>query len=153
MSKDLVALNRRARRDYAVEETFEVGLVLVGSEVKSLRSGRAGLNRAYIAEVKGELFLQGADIPRYGASDARNHEPGRLRKVLVRKRLRSRLLGQLRQKGYSLVPLDIHFNARGFAKALVGLGKGRRAVDKRQAIKSREWERRKARILSGHRSA
>lgn len=150
MSSHIVSRNRRARHDYAITETYEAGLVLLGSEVKSLRLGRVSIMGAYVARREEGFFLQGANIPPYhAAASGQNHEPDRLRKLLLKKREQKKLVGLLQQKGFSLIPLDIHFNPRGVAKTLLGLGKGRRQVDKREAIKSRQWERRKAKIEGG----
>lgn len=146
-AKQIAAQNRRARHDYQIEERFEVGLVLTGSEVKSLRGGRASIGEAYVTERRGELYLQGAHIPEYTAATHNNHEPRRLRKLLVHRRELAKLVGQVRRDGYTLIPLTIYFNARGIAKLEVGLARGKRKVDKREDIKSRDWERRKSRIL------
>lgn len=146
-AKQIAAQNRRARHDYLIEERFEAGLVLMGSEVKSLRGGRASIGEAYVTERGGELFLQGAHIPEYKAATHNNHEPRRLRKLLVHRRELAKLVGQVRRDGYTLVPLVIYFNDRGFAKLEVGLARGKRKADKRQDIKSREWDRRKSRLL------
>ncbi len=146
-ARQAVAQNRRARRDFHIEEAFEAGLVLTGSEVKSLRAGRASIAEAYVSEHSGELFLQGAHIPEYTAATYNNHRPRRLRKLLVHRRELNKLVGQVRRQGYTLVPLSIYFNERGRAKLEVGLAKGRRKADKRESIKAREWSRRKSRLL------
>ncbi|MGF1592871.1 MAG: SsrA-binding protein SmpB [Kiloniellaceae bacterium] len=146
-AKQIAAQNRRARHDYRIEERFEAGLVLTGSEVKSLRGGRASIGEAYVTERSGELFLQGAHIPEYMAATRNNHEPRRLRKLLVHRRELAKLIGQVRREGYTLIPLSIYFNERGIAKLEVGLARGKRKVDKREDIKSRDWERRKSRLL------
>ena len=146
-AKQSVAQNRRARRDFQIEDTFEAGLVLTGSEVKSLRAGRASIAEAYVSERAGELFLQGAHIPEYVAATYNNHRPRRLRKLLVHRRELTKLVGQVRRQGYTLVPLTVYFNNRGRAKLEVGLAKGRRKADKRESIKSRDWDRRKSRLL------
>ena len=146
-ARQAVAQNRRARRDFHIEEAFEAGLVLTGSEVKSLRAGRASIAEAYVSERSGELFLQGAHIPEYTAATYNNHRPRRLRKLLVHRRELNKLVGQVRRQGYTLLPLSIYFNERGRAKLEVGLAKGRRKADKRESIKAREWSRRKSRLL------
>ena len=146
-AKQIVAQNRRARHDYLIEDRFEAGLVLTGSEVKSLRGGRASIAEAYVSEKGGELFLQGAHIPEYAAATHNNHEPRRLRKLLVHRRELAKLVGQVRRQGYTLVPLAIYFNPRGIAKLEVGLARGKRKADKREDIKARDWERRKSRLL------
>jgi len=146
-AKQVAAQNRRARHDYQIEERFEAGLVLTGSEVKSLRGGRASIGEAYVTERGGELFLQSAHIPEYNAATHNNHEPRRLRKLLVHRRELAKLVGQVRRQGYTLVPLSIYFNERGIAKLEVGLARGKRKPDKRQDIKARDWDRRKARLM------
>ena len=146
-AKQIAAQNRRARHDYLIEDRFEAGLILTGSEVKSLRGGRASIAEAYVTERGGELFLQGAHIPEYKAATHNNHEPRRLRKLLVHRRELAKLVGQVRREGYTLVPLAIYFNERGIAKLEVGLARGKKKADKRQDVKAREWDRRKSRLL------
>ena len=141
------AENRRARRDYEIERTLEAGLVLSGSEVKSLRLQRADLSQSWAGGRGGELFLFNADIPAYTHAIGRNHEPKRQRKLLVHKKERTRLLAAVQQKGLTLVPLKLYFNARGRAKLLLGLGRGRRQTDKRALEKTRDWQRQKSRLL------
>lgn len=146
-AKQIAAQNRRARHDYQIEDRFEAGLVLTGSEVKSLRGGRASIGEAYVTERAGELYLLGAHIPEYEAATRNNHEPRRLRKLLVHRRELAKLIGQVRREGYTLIPLAIYFNERGIAKLEVGLARGKRKADKREDIKARDWERRKSRLL------
>ena len=131
----LVAQNRKARHNFQIEENIEAGLALVGTEVKSLRAGKASLGEAYAGEMKGELYLFNAHIAEYPPAQRFNHEPRRPRKLLVHKRELDRLLGQVRRDGYALVPLSIYFNDRGIAKLDLGLAKGKRKVDKREDIK------------------
>jgi SsrA-binding protein len=142
-----VARNRRARHDYEIEETIEAGLMLVGSEVKSLRLGRASINEAFAGEDSGELALFNAHIPEYRPAEPFNHAPRRVRKLLVHKKEKDRLLGLIRRSGYTLIPLALYFNNRGLAKLEIGLAKGKRTVDKRQDVKKRDWERQKARLM------
>ena len=146
-AKQIAAQNRRARHDYMIEDRFEAGLVLMGSEVKSLRDGRASIAEAYVTERGGELFLLGAHIPEYKAATHNNHEPRRLRKLRVGRRELAKLVGQVRRQGYTLIPLAIYFNERGIAKLEVGLAQGKRKADKREDIKARDWDRRKSRLL------
>lgn len=146
-AKQIAAQNRRARHDYQIEDRFEAGLVLTGSEVKSLRGGRASIGEAYVTERAGELYLQGAHIPEYKAATRNNHEPRRLRKLLVHRRELAKLIGQVRREGYTLIPMTVYFNERGIAKLEVGLARGKRKADKREDIKARDWERRKAKLL------
>ena len=143
----IAAENRRARRDYAIEETIEAGIVLVGTEVKSLRTGRANLADSFAADREGELYLMNAYIPEYAASSAFKHETRRPRKLLVRRREMRKLLGAITREGMTLVPLSIFFNERGLAKVSLALGRGRKAYDKRALEKERDWKRDRARTL------
>ncbi|MDF2095292.1 SsrA-binding protein SmpB [Aquibaculum arenosum] len=145
--RKVVAQNRRATHDYFIEERLETGLVLMGSEVKSLRAGKASLGESYAAEQKGELYLLNAHISEYAPANRFGHEPKRARKLLVHRRERERLLGLVRRDGYTLVPLAIYFNDRGMAKLELGLAKGKRKADRREDIKKRDWQRQKARLL------
>ena len=141
------AQNRRARHDYLIEDTLEAGLVLQGSEVKVLRQGQASINEAYANESGGELFLVNANIPEYSAAKHFTHQPRRPRKLLLHRKEMARLLGAIRREGMTLVPLSIYFNERGRAKVELGLAHGKKKADKRQAEKSRDWQRDKARIM------
>ena len=143
-----IAENRRARHEYEIQEQIEAGLVLRGSEVKSLRSGQATIAESYAGEDRGWLMLFNANIPTYDAA-RENHEPRRPRELLVKERQRNTLLGLIRREGMTLVPLVLYFNDRGVAKIQIGLAKGRRKQDKRQASKDRDWGREKARLLRG----
>ncbi len=146
-ARRLVAQNRKARHNYFIDETIEVGLVLTGTEVKSLRAGRASLNEAFAQEREGEFFLLNAHIPEYGPANRFNHQPTRDRKLLLRRREIGRLMGQVRRQGYTLVPLSLYFNDRGFAKCQLGLARGKRQIDKRETIKERDWSRQRQRLL------
>ena len=142
-----VAENRRARFDYAVEDKFEAGLMLQGTEVKALRAGEATIADSY-AEVRGgEVWLVNANIPEFSHGNRFNHEPKRPRKLLLHEREIAKLTGAVERKGMTLVPLSIYFNGRGRAKVELALAKGRQAQDKRDYIKDRDWKRDKARIL------
>ncbi|MDX1421691.1 MAG: SsrA-binding protein SmpB [Kiloniellales bacterium] len=145
--KVLVAQNRKARHNYLIEDSLEAGLVLTGTEVKSLRRGRASIVEAYADDEGGELYLLNSHIPIYEAAGRFNHEPKRPRKLLVHSRELARLIGLIRREGYTLVPLSLYFNARGIAKVELGLARGKRMVDKRETAKRRDWERQKARLL------
>lgn len=149
-AKTLVARNRRARHDYFIEDSLEAGLVLTGTEVKSLRRGKGSINEAYVIDQGGELYLEGAHIAEYESASRFNHPPRRRRKLLLHRREMNRLVGQIRREGYTIVPLELYFNDRGIAKLQVGLARGKRKVDKRQATKERDWQRQKARILSNN---
>lgn len=146
-AKQLVAQNRRARHDYFIEESLEAGAMLVGTEVKSLRLGRASIVESYAGEKDGDIYLLNANIPEYPAASQFNHEPKRPRKLLLHRRERARLLNAIRRDGMTLVPLNLYFNARGIAKVELGLAKGKKTIDKRQAIKAADWKRQKARLL------
>jgi len=141
------AQNRRARHDYLIEDTLEAGLVLQGSEVKVLRQGQASIAEAYANESGGELFLVNANIPEYSAAKHFSHQPRRPRKLLLHRKEMARLLGAIRREGMTLVPLSIYFNERGRAKVELGLAHGKKKADKRQAEKTRDWQRDKARIM------
>jgi len=148
ISTGRVAENRRARHDYQIEETLEAGIILKGSEVKSLRTGRASIAESYAGEDQGRLALFNTNIPVYPASRD-NHAPKRVRELLVSKKERNRLLGLIRREGVTLVPLSLYFNDRGLAKLQIGLAKGRKKADKRQAERDRDWSRQKQRLLRG----
>jgi SsrA-binding protein len=143
----LVAENRKARHDYFIDDKFEAGIVLTGTEVKSMRAGHANIGDAY-AVVKGrELFLVNCSIAEYAAASRFNHEPLRPRKLLLHRREISKLLGSLERGGMTLVPLSLFFDERGMAKAELGLARGKKQYDKRAAEKKREWDREKSRLL------
>jgi SsrA-binding protein len=141
------ALNRRACHDYLIEDTLEAGLVLHGTEVKSLRQGGASIAEAYADEKGGELFLVNANIPEYKASAHFNHEPRRPRKLLLHRKQMNRLMGAVKREGVTIVPLSLYFNDRGRAKVELGLAHGKRKADKRQADRDRDWQRSRARLM------
>jgi SsrA-binding protein len=143
----IAAQNRRARHDYFIDEVFEAGIVLTGTEVKSLRSGRSSITESYAAPDGDALVLVNAHIPEYAAGNRQNHEPRRPRKLLLHKREISRLTGAVQREGMTLVPLAIYFNERGLAKVELGLARGKQQHDKRQDTKSRDWQRQKARLM------
>lgn len=142
-----VARNRRARFDYTIEETLEAGIALQGSEVKSLRDGKASLAEAYAGPKDGDLYLLNFTIQEYPNAKNFNHAPRRPRKLLVHKRERDRLLGAVKREGITLIPLKIYFNARGIAKLELGLAKGKKRHDKRETEKRRDWQRQKGRLM------
>ena len=144
-----VAENRRARHDYQIEEIVEAGLILMGSEVKSLRSGRASIAESYASEENGNLVLINANIPIYPAA-RENHEPKRMRTLLLKAKEKNKYLNMIRRDGYTLVPLSLYFNQKGVAKLSIGLAKGRKKHDKREASKQRDWDRQKHRLLKEH---
>ena len=143
----LVAQNRRARHDYFIDDSLEAGIMLAGTEVKALREGRASLQDSYAGEMGGELYLLNAYIPEYKAANRFNHETRRPRKLLVHRRERERLLGQVRRGGMTLIPLSIYFNERGMAKVQIGLARGKKLHDKRETEKERSWNREKGRLM------
>ncbi|HRY24567.1 MAG: SsrA-binding protein SmpB [Geminicoccaceae bacterium] len=142
-----VARNRRAFHDYSIEDRIEAGLVLAGTEVKSLREGRATINEAHAGEMGGELWLFNAYIPEYKAGNRFNHETKRPRKLLLRRREIDKLLGAVKRKGMTLVPLSLYFSPRGFAKVELGLARGKKEYDKRHAERDRDWQRDKERLM------
>ena len=147
-SKKIICVNKRARFDYAIDEMFEAGLVLQGTEVKSLRAGRATLKDAYAEVRDGEMFLLHAHINQYEQANRFNHEPERPRKLLLHKREIHRLAGKTQERGLTLIPTRMYFS-RGKAKVELGLGKGKRQYDKRQDMKRRDAQRDIARALAG----
>jgi SsrA-binding protein len=142
-----VAQNRRARFDYEIVETLTAGLVLQGTEVKSLRQGRCSLNEAFAQEQNGELWLNSANISVYPQASRFNHDPTRPRKLLLKQKQLGTWLGAIRQKGLTIVPLSIFFADNGRAKCEIALARGRKNYDKREAIKQRDWQREKTQLL------
>lgn len=142
----LVAQNKKARHDYSIEDVYEAGLVLVGTEVKSLRAGRASLTDGYATLDDGELWLRGVHIPEYTQGTWTNHEPRRPRKLLLNRDELRRIANKVRESGFTLVPLSIYFQD-GYAKVEIAVARGRRSYDKRQAIAERESKREADRAL------
>ena len=142
-----IAENRKARHDYFIEDTLEVGLVLKGPEVKSLRRGQASIGESYASFENDGLYLVNAYIPPLDEASYFNHEPRRPRKLLAHKKELAKLAQALDRQGMTLVPLKMYFNDRGFAKLLLGLAKGKKKHDKRESARTRDWNRQKARLL------
>jgi SsrA-binding protein len=142
-----IAVNRKARHDYFIDETVEAGLVLTGSEVKSLRDGRANLKDSFARVDRGEAVLMNVHISPYDPAARANHDPTRSRKLLLHRQEIDRLEGKVRERGLSLIPLRLYFNARGRAKVELGLARGKKQYDKRQTIKEREARRETARAM------
>jgi SsrA-binding protein len=142
-----VAENRRARYDYEILETLEAGIMLTGTEVKSLRTGKAQIAESYASPENGGLYLVNAHIPEYLQANRFNHEERRPRKLLVSKKELSRLSTEVARSGNTIVPLKIYFNERGIAKLLIGLAKGKKNYDKRETEKNRDWAREKSRLM------
>ena len=146
----VVAENRRARFDYYIEDVFEAGIALTGTEVKSLRFGEGSIAESY-AEVKnGEVWLVNSNVPEFSHGNRHNHVPKRPRKLLLKEREIAKFHGAVERKGMTLVPLSIYFNSRGRAKVELALAKGKNAADKRATIKERDWKRDQQRIMRDH---
>ena len=142
-----IAENRKARYNYEIIDKVQAGIILTGTEVKSLRLGKASISESYASDTDGKLFLINSNIPMYEAANNFNHEPTRQRELLVSKKERNKLLGLVKREGVSLVPLSLYFNNKGFAKLDIGIAKGKKKEDKRESIKLRDWNRQKSRIL------
>ena len=143
----IVADNRKARYAYAIGETLEAGIMLMGSEVKSLRGGKTTIGESYAHAKDGELWLVNCYIPEYLQANRQNHEPKRTRKLLVKKREIARLSAAIQREGMTLIPLKLYFNAQGKAKLEIGVANGKKLHDKRETEKDRDWARDKARLL------
>ena len=146
-SGNTAAQNRKARHDYHIVETLEAGLMLKGSEVKSLREGRASIGESYADVRNGEVFLKNAYIPEYEGAHIESHKPRGDRKMLLHKREIAKLWDATQRKGMTVVPLSIYFNERGIAKAEIAIAEGKKHYDKRQTQKDRDWGRQKQRLL------
>jgi SsrA-binding protein len=145
--RKVVADNRKARFHYAIEDTLEAGIVLKGSEVKSLRGGRANIQESYAGVKEEELYLVNAYIPEYTEANRMNHEPRRMRKLLIRKPELRKLAAAIQRQGMTLVPLKMYFNEKGKAKVELGVARGKKLHDKRETEKKRDWARDKARLM------
>ena len=143
----IVADNRKARFNYMIGETFEAGISLTGSEVKSLRTGKANIGEAYAHTRDGELWLYNANISEYKQAGPFNHAPKRPRKLLLHKRQINKLIGAVEREGMTLVPLKLYFNDKGRAKVELALAKGKKLHDKRETEKKRDWERERGRVM------
>ena len=143
----LIAENRRARYDYFVEETVEAGLTLLGSEVKSLRNGRANITESYAAIEGDEIVLVNAHIPEYGPANRFNHEPRRHRKLLLHRKQIDKLTGAVQREGRTLIPMRLYFNDKGRVKLELALAKGKKVHDKRATEAERDWKREQGRLM------
>lgn len=143
----LIAENRRARFDYFLDQTFEAGLSLTGTEVKALREGRANIAESYAATEGDEIVLINAYIPEYGPANRFNHEPRRPRKLLLHRKEIDRLLGAVQREGRTLIPTKLYFNDKGMAKLELALAKGKKIHDKRETEAARDWKREQGRLL------
>ena len=148
--KKVVAENRRARFDYAIESTLEAGIALTGTEVKSLRFGEGSIVESYADVTEGEVWLINANIPEFSHGNRHNHEPKRPRKLLLRDTEIRKLFGAVARDGMTLVPLSVYFNAKGRAKVELALAKGRKAHDKREYQAEKDWKREQGRLLRQH---
>lgn len=146
-SGSLIADNRKARHEYEFIETFEAGLQLTGTEVKSLRNSKANIAESYATDEQGEIWLINSYIPEYLEGNRNNHNPRRRRKLLLHKREMAKLMGGVQKDGLTIVPSRLYFNERGIAKLQIALAKGRKAHDKRQVAKQRDWNREKSRLM------
>ena len=146
----IVADNRRARFNYAIDEVFEAGVALTGSEVKSLRQGKASIAESYAAADDGELWLYNSNITEYKQAGRFNHAPKRPRKLLLHKRQINKLIGAVQREGLTIIPLKLYWNDKGLAKLEIGLAKGKKNHDKREATAARDWQRDKARLMKDH---
>jgi SsrA-binding protein len=146
-NRRVVSANRRARFNYEIGEAFEAGIVLTGSEVKSLRTGKATIAESYADAKDGEVWLINATIPVYAQAGRFNHEPKRPRKLLLHQRQINKLIGAVEREGMTIVPLKFYFNERGRAKIEIALGRGKKLHDKRETAKKRDWQRQRGRLM------
>jgi SsrA-binding protein len=147
MAGNVIAENRRARFDYFLEDIVEAGLSLTGSEVKSLRVGRANIAESYAAVENGEIVLVNADIPPYAGANRFNHEPRRPRKLLLHRKQIDKLIGAVQREGRTIIPIRLYWNEKGVAKLEIALAKGKKNHDKRETEAARDWQRDKARLM------
>lgn len=145
--RKVVADNRKARHNYEIAEVYEAGIELKGSEVKSLRKGKAMIAESYASPEQGEIWLINSNIPEYTEANRFNHDPKRARKLLLRKKEMAKLMIAVERDGMTMVPLELYFNAKGRAKVKLALAKGRKLHDKREVEKKRDWNREKGRLL------
>ena len=151
ISKGRIAENRRAKFDYFIIDTIEAGIVLLGSEVKSLRHGRASINESYATNEFDQIVLVNSNIPEYKlAASGQNHNPTRVRRLLINKKEKNKILGQINKEGCTVIPLSLYFNNKGLAKISLGIAEGKKKVDKREVIKKRDWNREKHRLLKNN---
>ena len=147
ISSNIVAQNRKASFNYFFEDNLEAGIELFGSEVKSLRSGKGSIADSYALDSEGEIYLHNAYIPEYKQSSYNNHDPRRLRKLLLKKKEINKLIGKINRDGFSVVPTRVYFNSKGIAKVNIAVGKGKKLHDKRQTKKQKDWNREKSRVF------
>ncbi|MGN7618921.1 MAG: SsrA-binding protein SmpB [Ehrlichia sp.] len=147
---DIIVENRKVRFNYFIVQEFDAGIVLIGSEVKSLRQRKVSIAESYITERNMELWLCNLHISEYSQASTRNHIPTRPRKLLLKKKQIYKISGNMKNDGFTVVPLFLYFTEKGIAKAKIVIVKGKKLRDKREAIKTRDWNREKSRILRGH---
>ena len=147
ISSNIVAQNRKASFNYFFEDTLEAGIELLGSEVKSLRSGKGSIADSYALDSEGEIYLHNTYIPEYKQSSYNNHDPRRLRKLLLKRKEINKLIGKINRDGFSVVPTRVYFNSKGIAKVNIAVGKGKKLHDKRQTKKQKDWNREKSRVF------
>jgi SsrA-binding protein len=141
-----ISVNKKATYNYQISETYEAGIVLTGSEVKSLRTNTGSIKESYITEKNRELWLTNCHIKKFSSSNEINYNPLKQRKILVNKRERSKLIGAIKKEGMTIVPMSLYFNNKGKAKLLIGIGRGKKKYDKRASIKAKEWRIKKQRL-------
>ena len=146
----IIAANNRANYNYSVSNKIEAGIVLTGSEVKSLRIHTGSIRGSYIIEQKGELWLSNSFIKQYQNSNDKNYDPSRNRKLLVTKKEFNKISGSIKQGGFTIIPLSLYFSEKGFAKLSCGIAKGKKKIDKRESIKQRDWNIKKQRLLKNN---
>jgi SsrA-binding protein len=145
--RTIIAQNRKARHDYFIEDSFEAGVMLVGSEVKSVRAGNVNIIDAYADQKDGEVYMMGAYIAEYNGANQFNHIPKRPRKLLLHKSEIDKLFGKMKVKGYTIIPLSIYLNEKNIVKVEIGIAKGKKQHDKRAAEKEKDWKREQARAM------
>ncbi|KJV57516.1 ssrA-binding protein [Orientia chuto str. Dubai] len=143
----IIAQNRKAKFNYSIQDKIEAGIVLQGSELKSIRSGKVSIEDSYAADNSNEIFLYNAYIAEYKQANRFNHIPRRVRKLLLHRKEIRKIIGKLSVQGYTLVPLSIYFNSKNILKVELGLAKGKKHYDKRYALKEQEWKKQQARIM------
>ena len=146
----IIAANNRANYNFSVSNKIEAGIVLTGSEVKSLRINTGSIRGSYIIEQKGELWLSKSFIKQYQNSNDKNYDPSRNRKLLVNKKEFNKISGSIKQGGFTIIPLSLYFSEKGFAKLSCGIAKGKKKIDKRESIKQRDWNIKKQRLLKNN---
>ena len=146
----IIAANNRANYNYSVSNKIDAGIVLTGSEVKSLRINTGSIRGSYIIEQKGELWLSNSFIKKYHNSNDKNYDPSRNRKLLVTKKEFNKISGSIKQGGFTIIPLSLYFSEKGLAKLSCGIAKGKKKIDKRESIKQRDWNIKKQRLLKNN---